>query len=87
MNEDVVELLQRMVPNEDETKAYREFDAARKDINELTEEDKVRTICIDVGTSVRTWDIPVIGILGDLSKFIHMRRTVIFFSDWNFISR
>ena len=40
-----------MVPNEDEIKAYREFDGARKDINELTEEDRVRFI----GVEVRTW--------------------------------
>ena len=33
-----------MVPNDDERKAYREFDAARKDVNELTEEDKVRML-------------------------------------------
>ena len=31
-----------MVPNDDEVKAYREFDAARKDVSELTEEDKVK---------------------------------------------
>merc|ERR1719414_1316033 len=41
VNEDAIELLQRMVPNEDEVKAYKNFDAARKDANELTEEDKV----------------------------------------------
>ena len=41
MNEEAIELLLRMVPNEDEIKAYKSFDAARKDVNELTEEDKV----------------------------------------------
>ena len=42
VNVEAVELLQRMVPNDDEVKAYREFDAARKDVSELTEEDKVK---------------------------------------------
>lgn len=37
---DNVELLQRMVPNEQETKAYREYVAEKKNINLLTEEDK-----------------------------------------------
>ena len=41
VNEEAIELLLRMVPNEDEIKAYKSFDAARKDVNELTEEDKV----------------------------------------------
>uniref|UniRef100_A0A1B6DWK9 Formin-like protein n=1 Tax=Clastoptera arizonana TaxID=38151 RepID=A0A1B6DWK9_9HEMI len=35
-----VEILQRMVPNEQESKAYREYIAEKKDINILTEEDK-----------------------------------------------
>ena len=45
MNEDAIELLQRMVPNEDEVKAYKNYDAARKDVNKLTEEDKVGMAC------------------------------------------
>lgn len=35
-----VELLQRMVPTEQETKAYREYINEKKNINMLTEEDK-----------------------------------------------
>lgn len=35
-----VELLQRMVPSEQESKAYREYVAEKKNINLLTEEDK-----------------------------------------------
>lgn len=35
-----VEILQRMIPTEQETKAYREYLAEKKDINLLTEEDK-----------------------------------------------
>ncbi|KAJ8679565.1 hypothetical protein QAD02_015352 [Eretmocerus hayati] len=35
-----VELLQRMVPTEQETKAYREYIAEKKNVNLLTEEDK-----------------------------------------------
>lgn len=35
-----VELLQRMVPTEQETKAYREYVVEKKNINTLTEEDK-----------------------------------------------
>ncbi|KAK4875086.1 hypothetical protein RN001_011508 [Aquatica leii] len=35
-----VELLQRMVPTEQETKAYREYVVEKKNINLLTEEDK-----------------------------------------------
>ncbi|KAG8222413.1 hypothetical protein J437_LFUL004872 [Ladona fulva] len=35
-----VEILQRMVPTEQETKAYREYIAEKKSINLLTEEDK-----------------------------------------------
>lgn len=35
-----VELLQRMVPSEQECKAYREYVSERKDVNLLTEEDK-----------------------------------------------
>lgn len=35
-----VELLQRMVPTEQETKAYREYVQERKNVNMLTEEDK-----------------------------------------------
>lgn len=35
-----VELLQRMVPTEQETKAYREYVAEKKNVNILTEEDK-----------------------------------------------
>ena len=42
VNVEAVELLQRMVPNEEEVKAYQEFNTARKDVNELTEEDKVK---------------------------------------------
>lgn len=35
-----VEILQRMVPSEQESKAYREYVAEKKNINMLTEEDK-----------------------------------------------
>lgn len=35
-----VELLQRMVPTEPETKAYRDYVNEKKNINLLTEEDK-----------------------------------------------
>lgn len=35
-----VEILQRMVPTEQESKAYREYLAEKKNINLLTEEDK-----------------------------------------------
>ncbi|KAI5710086.1 hypothetical protein M8J75_005541 [Diaphorina citri] len=35
-----VEILQRMIPTEQETKAYREYVAEKKDVNLLTEEDK-----------------------------------------------
>lgn len=35
-----VELLQRMVPTEQETKAYREYVNEKKNVNLLTEEDK-----------------------------------------------
>lgn len=35
-----VELLQRMVPTEQETKAYKEYILEKKNINILTEEDK-----------------------------------------------
>lgn len=35
-----VEVLQRMVPTEQETKAYREYIIDKKNINLLTEEDK-----------------------------------------------
>lgn len=35
-----VELLQRMVPTEQETKAYREYVLEKKNVNLLTEEDK-----------------------------------------------
>ncbi|XP_071446409.1 formin-like protein [Hetaerina americana] len=35
-----VEILQRMVPSEQETKAYREYVAEKKNVNLLTEEDK-----------------------------------------------
>ena len=41
VNVEAVELLQRMVPNEEEVKAYQQFNTSRKDVNELTEEDKV----------------------------------------------
>lgn len=37
---DNVELLQRMVPTETETKAYREYQNEKKNINQLTDEDK-----------------------------------------------
>lgn len=35
-----VELLQRMVPTEQETKAYREYVVEKKNVNLLTDEDK-----------------------------------------------
>lgn len=35
-----VELLQRMIPNDTEIKAYREYERERKPINQLTEEDQ-----------------------------------------------
>lgn len=35
-----VEILQKMVPTEQECKAYKEYVADKKDINLLTEEDK-----------------------------------------------
>lgn len=35
-----VEILQKMVPTEQEVKAYKEYIADRKDVNLLTEEDK-----------------------------------------------
>ena len=38
---DVVELLQRMIPLEAEVKAYREYNSAGKDIEKLTEEDRL----------------------------------------------
>ena len=41
VNVEAVELLQRMVPNEEEVKAYQQFNTSRKDVNELTEEDNV----------------------------------------------
>ncbi|CAL4241618.1 unnamed protein product, partial [Meganyctiphanes norvegica] len=37
---DSVELLQRMVPNDSEIKAYREYEKERKPITQLTEEDQ-----------------------------------------------
>ena len=37
---DAIELLQRTEPNTDEIKAYREFSNQKKDIMELTEEDR-----------------------------------------------
>ena len=38
---DVVELLQRMIPLDTEIKAYREYNAAGKDVEKLTEEDRL----------------------------------------------
>ena len=38
---DMVELLQRMIPLEVEVKAYREYNAAGKDVEKLTEEDRL----------------------------------------------
>lgn len=35
-----VEILQKMIPNEQEIKAYKEYVADKKDINQLTDEDK-----------------------------------------------
>ncbi|KAG0715873.1 Formin-like protein CG32138 [Chionoecetes opilio] len=40
LNLDSVELLQRMVPNDVEIKAYREYERERKPIPQLTEEDQ-----------------------------------------------
>lgn len=37
---DNVELLQRMVPTETEAKAYREYQNEKKNISQLTDEDK-----------------------------------------------
>ena len=47
VNEEAIELLQRMVPNEEEIKLYRNFETARKDVNELTEEDKVHSTFLE----------------------------------------
>ena len=38
---DAIELLQRTEPNTDEIKAYREYNLQKKDIMELTEEDRL----------------------------------------------
>lgn len=35
-----VELIQKMVPNEQETKAFRQYTIDKKDVNQLTDEDK-----------------------------------------------
>ena len=37
---DAIELLQRIEPNAEEIKAYREFSFKKNDPNELTEEDR-----------------------------------------------
>ena len=37
---DAIELLQRIEPNAEEIKAYREFSFKKQDPNELTEEDR-----------------------------------------------
>merc|ERR550532_1924261 len=41
ISNDTIELLQRMIPVEAEVKAYREYSVARKDIEKLTDEDKL----------------------------------------------
>ena len=41
ISNDTIELLQRMIPVEAEVKAYREYSAAGKDIEKLTDEDKL----------------------------------------------
>ena len=41
-----------MAPNDEEIKAYRQFDEAQKDVNELTREDKVKSIGSEVGSSL-----------------------------------
>ena len=41
LNMDTVELLQRMVPLEEEIKKYREFTSSGKNVEELTEEDRL----------------------------------------------
>ena len=41
LSSDVVELLQRMIPLEAEVKAYREYNAQGKDIEKLTDEDRL----------------------------------------------
>ena len=38
---DTVEVLQRMVPQEQEIKAYRDYNTAGKDVDLLTDEDKL----------------------------------------------
>ena len=38
---DTVEVLQRMVPQEQEVKAYRDYNTAGKDVELLTEEDRL----------------------------------------------
>ena len=41
ISNDTIELLQRMIPVEAEVKAYREYSVAGKDIEKLTDEDKL----------------------------------------------
>ena len=38
---ETIELLQRMIPLEAEIKAYREYNTAGKDVEKLTEEDRL----------------------------------------------
>ena len=41
LSTDIVELLQRMIPLDTEIKAYREYNAQGKDVEKLTEEDRL----------------------------------------------
>lgn len=79
-----VELLQKMVPTDVETKAYKDYIAERKDQNQLTEEDK---FMLQLATRVdRTSSkLSIMNFMGNFFDSMHLicpvrRRNICKFS-------
>lgn len=65
-----VEILQRMVPTEQETKAYREYVGSKKNVNLLTEEDK---FLLQLGKVERiSAKLSIMNYIGNFFDNIHL---------------
>jgi len=72
-----VELLQRMVPTEQETKAYKEYVQEKKNINILTEEDKFLLQLTKVDRI--SAKLSIMNYIGNFFDSLHLIQPVSFY--------
>lgn len=78
-----VELLQRMVPTEQETKAYREYVIEKKNVALLTEEDKFLMQLTKVERI--SAKLAVMSYIGNFFDNIHLITPVIYYIIHNYV--